>query len=206
MKDLIIIGAGGHGKVVADTARANEIWQDISFLDDKFPNKNDVSGFGIVGKLTEIDNIDNQTTDIVVALGNNKKRFSLIQMYKEKGYNLPDIIHPTAVISASVKMNGATVIFPGAIVNADTSIGIGCIINTAVTIDHDCTIKDGVHLSPGSHLGGNVTVGKNTWIGIGTAVINNTNIGDDVIVGAGSVVISDVKDNVVAYGVPAKIK
>ena len=206
MRDLIIIGAGGHGKVVADTARASEIWQKISFLDDQYPEKNDVIGFGIVGKLNEIDNINKETTDIIVALGDNEKRLSLIQKYREQGYKLPDLIHPTAVISSSVEMNGATVIFPGAIVNAETNIGIGCIVNTAVSIDHDCVIKDGVHISPGSHLGGNVTVGRNTWIGVGTAVINNINIGDSVVVGAGSVVISNIEDNVVVYGVPAKVK
>lgn len=206
MKDLLIIGAGGHGKVTAATAMAMGSWGKIYFLDDAYPDYKKISDWDVVGKPDDINTIDKTSTDVVIALGDNGKRTDLIKKYRKKGYAFPLLIHPSAIISVDVQINEGTVIFPNAVVNIGSVIGVGCIINTAATVDHDCIIHDGVHLSPGVNLAGNVVVGTNTWIGIGASVINNTGIGENVIIGAGSVVISDIESNVVAHGVPAGIR
>lgn len=205
MTDLIIIGAGGHGKVVADVASAMNMWKNISFLDEKYPDLREVSGFKVVGSDSMLKEMNKDDVSIIVAIGDNKKRLEYIEKLQDDGYQLPVIKHPSAVISDSVKIGSGTVVFPNVVINVDSTIGTGCILNTAATIDHDCVVGDGVHISPGANLGGSVRLGRNTWIGIGSAIRNDINIGNGVKVGAGSVVVSDIGNNVVSYGVPAKV-
>ena len=204
MRPLLIFGAGGHGKVVAGTARAMDKRRDIAFADDAYPGIKTVGGYPVVADFTSARSLGTTYPDVIVALGDNHKRTALTTALQEAGFNPVTLIHPAAVVADSARVETGTVIFAQAVVQADAHIGRAVIINTAATVDHDCVIGDGVHLSPGVHLGGEVTIGAYSWLGIGAAVINRVNIGRDVLVGAGASVVDDLSDNLTAVGTPAR--
>ena len=191
MKRLIIIGAGGHGRVVADATD-----QPVVFLDDNL--KLD----GVIGSINQLEQIKKRGDVIVVGIGDNKIRMENLSKIQEAA----TIIHSTAVISKSATIGDGTVVFANVVINPNSAIGRGCILNTSSTVDHDCIIGDGVHISPGAHLGGNTTVGDCSWIGIGASVKHDVTIGKNVIVGAGAAVVNDIPDGVTVVGVPAKVK
>lgn len=201
-KKLIIIGAGGHGKVAADIAIQMQQWDEIAFLDDRTDLKS-VMGVEVIGSLDEIHKyID--CYDFFVSIGNNKRRSELQYSLQKKGANLATLIHPSCVIGKNVTIGSGSVIMPGAIINCCTNIGKGCIINTGATIDHDSVLSDYVHVSPGTHLAGTVIIGSNCWLGIGSIVNNNVQIVNDCIIGAGTVVIKNIEEPGVYVGVPAR--
>lgn len=195
MNSLLIIGAGGHGKVVADTAIASG-YVDVAFLDKDWPQKTKIATWNIIGK-PEIS-----APPMFCAVGNNITRERLFADFKLQ--TAPVLKHPSAIISPSTHIGEGTILVAGTIVNADTHIGRGVILNTACSIDHDCIIECFSHISPGARLAGGVRVGKRSWIGIGAVVREGIHIGDDVIVGAGSVVLQDIKSGTKVYGVPAR--
>lgn len=202
---LLIIGASGHGRVVADIALKMNRWKQIAFLDD---DKNIESSMGIkvIGKSSDFITYINDY-DIFVAIGNNRTReIMLSQLDKEDAY-IPILIHPTATIGEKVEVGAGTVVMAGVVINCCSRIGKGCIVNTGTTIDHDNVIEDYVHISPGAHLAGTVRVGKGSWIGIGAVVSNNINITSGCMIGAGAVVVKEIKEAGIYVGVPAqKIK
>jgi sugar O-acyltransferase (sialic acid O-acetyltransferase NeuD family) len=204
MRNLIIVGAGGHGKVTADAAYEMGIWGSIVFLDDRYPI-NPVCGFPVVGKNNYAKDIADKYLDLIVAIGNNVLRIDLIGQYLDQGFHLATIIHPRAYVSKFAKLERGTVVFANSVVNAGSEISEGCIINTGATIDHDCILGKGVHISPGVHLAGGVTVGKFTSIGIGASVIQQVKIGESVILGAGSVAINNIDSGATVVGVPGRI-
>ena len=211
MKSLIILGAGGHGKVVAETALATKKYQKISFLDDKFSKDNfskDFLEINIIGDLSFSEELKkkNSFTHAIVAIGNSKIRLQWINKLKELNYIIPSILHPTAWISPSSNIHEGTVVFAQAAIQSNAIIGKGSIINTSSSVDHDCIIHEGVHICPGARLAGDVQVGEKSIIGIGSSINEGIIIGKNVIVGAGAAVISNLDDNVIAKGVPAKLK
>lgn len=201
---LAIFGAGGHGKVVAETALSSG-WQEIAFYDDKFPHKNYTGKYVVSGKLENLISDASRYDGCHVAIGSNNIRLDLIKKLKALDIRLPNIIHPSAIISNTVSLADATCILPGVIVNAGSKIGAGVILNSASVVDHDCKIGDAVHISPGAHLGGGVTIGLRSWIGIGATVIHAIQIGSDAVVGAGSVVVRDVDNGVTSVGIPSQV-
>lgn len=201
-KNLLILGAGGHGRVVADVAKSSRQWKQIAFLDDEVV-PNTFPGIKIIGKLnTVIPYL--KKYDIFVAIGNNRIREQILTDLENKGAKMPVIIHPNATIGSNVKIGAGTVIMPGVIINCNSSIGKGCIINTGSSIDHDNIIGDYVHLSPGVHTAGTVKIGKGTWIGIGAVIRNDMRIGSDCMIGAGAVVVKDILEAGIYVGNPAK--
>ncbi|MFJ7363440.1 acetyltransferase [Peribacillus frigoritolerans] len=198
---LLIIGASGHGKVVADIALKMNKWVSIAFLDD---NENIKSSMGIevIGKSTDVFN-HVQDYDIFVGIGDNFTREKVHRKLEAKGVYIPTLIHPTAVIGEKVELASGTVVMAGVVVNCCTIIGKGCIINTGATVDHDNIIEDFVHISPGAHLAGTVKVGKGSWLGIGSVVSNNVYITSRCIVGAGAVVLRDITETGTYVGVPS---
>jgi len=206
MAGLLIIGAGGNGKVVADIALEQGNWQRIAFLDDRYPDLKEAIGLPVLGKASDARCFLNDYPDMVIAVGNNQQRMQLLDDVRELGFGLPVICHPSAVISRSAVIGSGCVLFANSVVNPAARLGDGCIINTGATVDHDCVLAEGVHISPGAHLGGVVQVGRISWVGIGASVRELTVIGDQVIVGAGAAVIGDVPDGVIVTGVPAVIK
>ncbi|WP_028043145.1 acetyltransferase [Candidatus Stoquefichus massiliensis] len=208
IKKMIIIGAGGHGKVVADIAKKNQ-YEVIGFIDDN-ENKKKNGKYDVIGTIKDIDMYLNSDDDkysnlyFFVAIGNNQMREEISKLLMKKGIIQPTLIHPSAVIDDSVSIGEGTVVMANVVINADTNVGSACIINTSSSVDHDCIIEDYVHISPGVHIAGTVKVGKRTWIGIGTSIINNISLNEYVIIGAGSSVIKDIDDKGIYFGIPAK--
>lgn len=201
MKRLVILGAGGHGKVVADIAIKTKNYDEILFLDDG--KSGEVLGLPVAGKIKDFA-IWQHDAEYFVAIGNSTVRESLIKQIVSSGKPVATLIHPNATIAESVKIGQGTVIMAGAVINPDTVIGEGVIINTSCSIDHDNVIGDYVHVSVGTHLAGGVSVGKHTMVGAGTTVINNISICENCMVGAGAAIVKDIEIEGTYIGVPAK--
>lgn len=199
---LLIIGASGHGKVVADIAIKMNRWREITFLDDDEKLKS-VMGIKVLGKTTEIQKYINDY-DIFVGIGNNDTRKMIQMKLEEQNASIPVLIHPNSIIGMDVEIGKGTVVMAGTVINPSVKVGKGCIINTASTIDHDSVIDDFVHISPGVHLAGMVKIGEKSWLGIGSTVINNINIVGECTIGAGSVVVKDITKSGTYIGIPAK--
>lgn len=203
MRDkLLIIGASGHGKVVADIAFKMNKWKEVAFLDDNLKIKSSM-GLKVIGT---VDNFKFyiKEYEIFVGIGNNFIRQSIYENLEAYGAEIPKLIHPNSIIGGNVKIGKGTAIMAGAIVNCSTKIGKGCIINTGSIIEHDNCIDNFVHISPGVCLAGSVKVGESSWIGLGSNVSNNISITNKCIIGAGSTVIEDISYNGVYVGAPAK--
>lgn len=205
MSKLMILGAGGHGTVVAEIADLMNKWDEIALLDD---NKKliAVNGYKVIGGLNDYKSYKEEYEYAIVALGNNKLRLELTEKLIREGITVPTLIHPFSSISATCHIGKGTVVMAGVAINANVTIGNACIINTSCSIDHGCVLEKGVHISPGVHLGGATYIEENTWICMGSSISNNIKIGKNVIVAAGAAVINDIPDNVMAAGVPAEIK
>lgn len=200
MRKLVIIGASGHGKVVADIAQKNG-YNEILFLDDN-DDLTQCGTFSVMGKVKDYSLYAD--ADFVVAIGNAGIRQNIQSRLQQEHYNIATLIHPGAVIADTVTIGRGTVIMAGVVINPETQIGEGCIINTCSSIDHDCVIDNYVHISVGSHLAGTVMIGEKTWIGAGTTVINNIKICEECMIGAGAVVVKDIVEPGIYIGVPAK--
>jgi sugar O-acyltransferase (sialic acid O-acetyltransferase NeuD family) len=199
---LIIIGAGGHGKVVADIAIKMSDWRSVSFLDDNELIDSSI-GIKVIGKIEDAANYKHEA-DFFVAIGNNAKRAVLLEDMLEQGFSMVSLIHPNSIIATDVKIDVGTAIMAGVVVNSSTKIGKGCILNTQCNVDHDNVIEDFVHISPGVNLAGTVFVGKASWIGIGSTVSNNVKIISGCIIGAGALVIQDIMEPGTYVGVPVQ--
>lgn len=202
MKKLLLLGASGHGKVVADIAQKNN-YQEICFLDDRTDIDHCLQ-YPIVGPIEVL--CDYPDYDVFVSIGNTSVRKQLLEMCFEKNRSVPTLIHPCAVIGPDVKIGSGSVIMAGAVINASSKIGTGCIINTGATIDHDNLIYDYTHISVGSHLCGRVSIGSGTWIGAGSCVSNNISICSNCTIGAGAVVVKNITEPGIYIGVPARKK
>lgn len=202
MEKLLIIGAGGHGRVIADIAVKMNRWQQIAFLDDDETYRYSL-GFEVIGPSSKVLNLVG-AYDIFIAIGNNETREKLHKVLKAAGVTMPTLIHPNTTIGMQVKIGEGTVVMAGAVINCGSRIGAGCIVNTAATVDHDGKIADYVHISPGAHIAGTVTIGKGTWIGVGAIVKNNVEITERTIIGAGAVVIRNIMEAATYVGVPVR--
>ena len=201
MKKLIIIGASGHGKVVADIARKNG-YEEICFLDDNTDRKA-CGGYPVVGTSGQYPCFD---CDMIVAIGNPQVRERIQNQLEQAGKHLPVLVHPHACIGENVELGPGSVVTAGAVINPWAKIGRGCIINTCASVDHDCDVADFVHVSVGAHVAGTCTIGERTWIGAGATVSNNITICPDCMIGAGAVVIKGIGERGVYIGCPAKKK
>ena len=189
MKKLLIIGAGGHGKVVADIAIKLKKYKEIVFLDD-----GDVSeclGLKVVGKTNEMEKYISKY-EIFIAIGNGKTREAFIEKLLSNGATIPTLIHPNSVIAEGVKIGFGSVVMAGAVINPCSILGKGCIVNTCGSVDHDCVIGDYSHVSVGANVAGTVVIGKNVFVGAGAVIKNNVNVCDNCLIGAGAVVVKDI--------------
>ena len=202
MSRLVIVGASGHGKVVADIAfRCG--YDDVLFLDDG-ANVCECAGLPVVGCSSDACEMKDATTDFFVAVGNADARQRIQDSLVAGGCSIATLVHPAACISRRVTIGMGSVVMAGAVVNSDTVIGDGCIVNTGATVDHDCRIGDYAHVSVGAHLAGTVHVGYATWVGAGAVISNNISICDSCMIGAGAVVVRDIAVAGTYVGVPAK--
>lgn len=202
MKKLVIIGAGGHGKVAADIALKMNKWEQIEFLDDT-EGLTESMGIKVSGK-TDTAVLKINECDLFVAIGRSDVRKEKQSYLEKSGATIPVLIHPNSIIGTDVKIGKGTVVMAGAVINSCTQIGVGCIINTSSSVDHDCKIGDYTHICPGAHVAGATVIGNNTWVGIGSAVSNNVTICSDCFIGAGTVVVNDIKTPGTYVGCPAR--
>lgn len=201
---LVIVGAGGHGKVVLDAARAGG-WQVAGFLDSVNPAGTRILDAPVLGNeasLTDRDLLARHA--VIVAIGDQDARRRLSVRILQAGGTLAVVRHPSSIVSNSVRIGDGSFLAAGVIVNPDAHIGQYCILNTGCTIDHDCRLADGTQVSPGAHLAGSVTCGEDVFIGTGAAIIPRITIGSHAVVGAGAVVIRDVEAGTRVAGNPAR--
>lgn len=197
MKQLAIIGAGGHGKVIADIAVLNG-YEEIVFLDDN-ENMIECAGYPVIGRCKDAEKL---TMDLIIGIGDAKIRKKIFMSLEKK--RMVTLIHPDAVVAKDTVIGTGSVIMAGAVINPGVRIGKGCIVNTCSSIDHDCNVGDFVHVAVGSHLCGMVAIGEGAWIGAGATVSNNLFICQDCVIGAGAVVVRDIVEKGTYVGVPAR--
>ena len=175
---LLILGAGGHGKVILDVAEAMKCYEAIHFLDDGKAVGEEVLGHHVMGKVSACHLHSSNYTDAIVALGNNEVRLELTRKLKRLGYHIPILIHPTSVVSKYANIKEGTVIMPLAVINANAKIGEACIINTGAIGEHDCIVGDGTHIAYRAVLGGGAKVGHQVLVDIGAILGRNAEIAD----------------------------
>jgi len=205
--DVIIIGAGGHGRVVLDILRTAGDHNPVGFLDaDPSLIGEQIFGLSVLGTLEMLAELRQKGVGgAIVAIGNNGHRLANAKLAVQSGLELVSAVHPRAVISATAKLGTNLVVAAGAVVGANVHLADSVIVNTAAVVDHDCQIGQGVHIAPGSLLAGWVQVSPRVLIGMGACVIQSLKIGERAVVGAGAVVIRDVPAHATVVGVPARV-
>ena len=200
---FIIFGAGGHGKVVADAARAAGIV--VSWAVDDRAGICDLVGCPVI----DTQHLEWRKLDrfrFLVAVGDNAARARIVQQLWAKGGRPLSVVHPSAVIAPSVRLGTGTLVCAGAVLNPDVEIGENVIVNTSASVDHDCVVGANVHICPGVRLAGGVVIGSGSMLGLGVVVLPGVTIGEGCVVGAGSVVNRSLPPHVVAYGNPARVR
>jgi len=212
---VLVIGAGGHGQVVADllraATRAGDPLEFAGYLDDRIEQNDDPSpsprelraGGPVLGPISALWTIPHD--GVVVAIGDNDARARIAERLRAAGERLAIARHPTAILSDRVCIGDGTMVCAGVIVCVGTSLGRGVILNTGCTVDHDSRIGDYAHVAPGVRIGGDVSIGERAFIGIGAVILPRVTIGRGAIVGAGAVVTRDVPPAVTVVGVPARV-
>jgi sugar O-acyltransferase (sialic acid O-acetyltransferase NeuD family) len=203
VKRLAVLGASGHGKVIADLAEVVG-WDEVVFFDDAWPQIARHGAWSVAGDSQALLGQIGRFAGVVVAIGSNRIRADKLRWLAENSAPIVSLIHPSAVISRYASLGEGCVVMAGVAVNADTNIADGVILNTGCSVDHDCAIGACAHISPGVQLAGGVRVGPQSWVGIGACVKQLVSIGQQVVVGAGAAVVADLPDGVTAVGVPAK--
>lgn len=205
--NVLVYGAGGHAKVVAEILRLNNYYV-AGFIDGvNASRKNtDFHGAKVLGGDEVLgDLLRSGVKHVVVGFGDNRLRVEIADRLVEMGFCLLTALHPNADCAADVTIGDGTVVASGVVVGPSSRIGRNAIINTQASLDHDCVVCDGSHVGPGAIVTGVVEVGECAWIGAGAVIADHKKIGSDAIVGAGAVVVKDVPESVVVMGVPARV-
>jgi sugar O-acyltransferase (sialic acid O-acetyltransferase NeuD family) len=207
-KKILLIGAGGHGKVVLDALLAQKEYVVAGIIDVKKLVGTKVLGGEVIWTDADLPRLFKSGIKYCIiavgSIGDPGLRVKLSETAKGVGFSFPNVISPKAVVSPHAVLGEGNYVAPGAIINAGTRIGNHCIINTGAIVEHDCVIHDFVHLSPGAVLSGGVAVGDQSHIGSGSVVVQYLKIGSKVMIGAGSVVTKDVPDGIKAFGNPCR--
>lgn len=204
---IIIIGAGGHGHVVADIlfkmwARGQDI--ELAGFVDNDPELAGQTHMGLKVLGGEEDLAEISHDAVIVAIGDNRRRMAVYQVLADRGERFMTAIHPTAVLAPDVCVRPGAMLCAGVIVNPGAYVGENVILNTGCTVDHHCRIEAHAHVAPGVNLAGNVTVGQGALVGIGSCATPVSKIGDWAVLGAGGVLTGEIPDNETWAGVPAR--
>jgi len=204
-KNILIYGAGGHGKLVADVMLArNQLLE--GFVDDNPSNSGPtVLGLNVFTAEWLWQQPDQRDISIVLGVGNNRARKAIAERCRSAGMEILTVIHPTAVVASSAQIGSGTAIMAGVVVNPEAKIGAGVILNSGAIVEHDVVLGDYSHVSTNVAMGGNSKLGDYSMLGVGAAVKPGARVGTGSIIGAGSVVAQDIPDEVVAVGVPARV-
>jgi sugar O-acyltransferase (sialic acid O-acetyltransferase NeuD family) len=205
---LLLIGAGGHCKVILDLLLKSKKYGIAGIIDLKERIGDNVFGVPVVGTDLDLPKFFKKGVRYCFislgSVGDSKLRTKLYGLARNAGFMFPNLIHPSAMISLRATLGDGNYIAPKVVINAGAQIGNNCILNTGVIIEHDCRLGNFVHIAPGSVLSGGVNIGNNCHIGIGSLIIQNLKIGEKTIIGAGSVITKNVRSGVIAYGNPCK--
>lgn len=205
---LLIYGASGHAKVVADAATLSG-WEVVGFADDTDGNRGTrLLEFTVraIGRDETIRLARESGACFIIAIGDNAIRRRIYEELVTAGLSAAVVLHPSSVIAASATLGPGTVACAGVVVNPDTVVGVNAILNTSCSLDHDNTVGDHVHLSPGVRVGGGVRIGDGVHLGLGASIRNNLTIGAWAVIGMGAVVVKDIPPGVTAFGVPARVQ
>jgi len=194
---LLIVGAGGHAKVVVDAALA--AGHEVVGIVGEARGRADLLGVAILESAEGID-----AEAFIIAVGDNRARAELFAEYSATGMRPASVVHPSAIIADGVEIGGGTFIAAGVVVNVDARIGEDVILNTSCTVDHDCVIGDHAHIGPTSGVCGGVEIGAGALVGVGCSIIPTRSVGEWAVIGAGSAVVRDVPANATYAGVPAR--
>ena len=204
---IFVYGASGHGKVVADILLTQRV-SVAGFIDDAAPtNSAEILGLRVLGDGNWLFQ-EAECRKVVVALGigDNAARRRIAERCMGSGVELLTAVHFSAVVAPSAHLSPGVVVMAAAVVNPDAHIGMGAIINTAAIVEHDCRVGDFAHLSPNATMGGGARLGSLSWLGMGAKIIHGVAVGSGTIIGAGAVVVRDIPDQVVAMGIPARVR
>lgn len=206
-RSVIIIGGGGHAKVLLDALLKSGI-PVAGILDpDTSLHGNRLLGVQILGGDELLSDFPPQHYDLVNGVGSIKlphaRRMAFIKL-KDSGYNFATVVHPSAIIGSEVELGEGSQIMAGTILQSGCRVGYNTIINTRSSLDHDCSIGSHCHIAPGATLSGGVKIGNGVHIGTGATVIQNISIGNDCLIAAGAVVVSDITEGLQVRGVPAQ--
>lgn len=208
MKKIVLIGAGGHCKVIIDIIKSNGDFQIVG-VTDKNHTDDKVLDVPILGDDSILEGLYNDGVKFaficIGALSNLSIRNNIYKKLKSIGFQIPILIHKNAIVSQYSSISDGTCIMAGAIVNPNAEIGENCIINSGAIIEHDCVIGSNTHVSPKACIAGSSIVGSDCHVGLGSSIIQCVKIGNNVTIGAGAVVVNNVQDNVLVVGVPAKV-
>ena len=200
MKEIYLIGAGGHCKIVIDLISYLDDYKICGIYDDK--SNGNFCNIDIIGKVNDIENEESER-EYFICIGNDnvRKDFSL----KFNKLRWATLIHPTSIISKTAKIDDGTLVCAGSIIQTEVDIGKQCIINTGSIIDHESKIGNYCSICPKATLCGRVNIGEKTFVGAGAIIIQCKNIGNNCIIGAGSVIIRNLDDNLKVVGNPARL-
>lgn len=204
---ILIIGAGGHGKVVAEILRARGT-EPGGFVDaDEALWGTQVLGLPVLGGMNHLEKIARHhgLASAIVAIGDNRVRQEVAREVERAGLKLASAVHPSATISPTVRLGRGVVVCMGAAICVQAQVGDLAIINTNATVDHECEIGPAAHICPNASLAGRVMVAQGAFVGIGSSVIQCRSIGEWATVGAGAVVTRDIPAHSTAVGVPARV-
>lgn len=201
MRSVIVIGAGGHAKVVIATAQASGVT--VSAVLDDVPATwgRTLLGLEVTGPAGPA--LANPDAVCVLAIGSNAVRAALARSAR---CAFATLVHPASTVHASVRIGVGTVVFAGAVIQPDVVLGAHVIVNTGASIDHDCVLGDAVHVAPGARLAGDVRLGVEVFLGLGAVVAPGLRVGDRTVIGAGAAVVRSLPGDVVAVGVPARVR
>jgi sugar O-acyltransferase (sialic acid O-acetyltransferase NeuD family) len=205
MESVVIIGAGGNAKKIVDIFAQTQVHIEGYISSEK--EGPIIYGFSVLGKIEDIEELKRVHTieKAIVSIGDNFMRKQIAENLQKHDIKLVSAIHPSAIISPTVKIGAGNIIMAGAVIHADTVIGDCCLIDTSAIVEHDCTVGSFSSIAPGAVLCGNVSVDEVSAVGAGTTVLEKRTIGKQCVVGAGALVNKPIPDYSVAYGLPAAV-
>lgn len=200
---LVIFGAGAQGKITLEIARAVGAHDEIVFVDEALGQSGSaVCGVPVLGSLAAAKRSDVRQ-QAIIALGNPRSRLTLSRQARELGFELANLVHPSATVMPSAKLGGGVLVAPRAVVNSEAEVAEACLINTGAIVEHDCVLEPGVQAAPGAVIGGRVRLGRGAFVCMSATLLPRVSVGEYSVVSAGAVVTRDVPAGTVVRGAPA---